>query len=388
MKMDRSNNRTGWLRRILGLTLAVCLALGGTVTAWADAISTYTVSVAKGQISILKNGYVTNTFRTTGSSATVTTSQDGNLLVCFYDTSNRYVGVNLGSQQIVNFYGTIDTLKLDSSLDRPVVIGATATVAKLEVEAPVKVSIWGKVNGGSVDAAATVIAAKGSTVADLYFYNSRSRFYANVGSVVDGTTIRSSEDAGSYRYGSGSSSSGSSSDTTNKSGITLKSTPLDAIIGDTLADLEDELQYNVEARDRNGRRLYGEFEWVDKGSTRLWETKRYRYRFEPDDAGYDTVTGTIRIVVDDDEEYKDELTLDINGPITTGYDNKRLSYFLSRLEDRVEAYNEDGKRVNGKVKWSGSNRRVTETETFKFTFTPNNPRYQTVKGEIEIVVDD
>jgi len=393
MKMDptdRRTRRTSALRRLLGLALAVCFALGGAVTAWADAISTYTVSVSSGQISIMKSGYVTNTFRTKGNGATVTTGENGNLLVCFYDTNDRYVGVNLGSQEIVNFYGSIGTLKLDSSLDRPVVIGATATVAKLEVEAPVKVSIWGKVNSGSVDAAATLVAAKGSTVSDVYFYNSRSRFYANEGSVVDGTTIRSSEDGGSYRYGSSSASSGSStssSSTSTSSGITLKTTALDAIIGDRLEDLENELQYNVEARDRHGRRLDGEFEWVDRGSTRLWETKRYKFRFNPDDSGYDTVTGTIRIIVDDDDEYKEELTLDIT-PFSTSYDNKRLTYFLSKLEDRVEAHNADGKRISGKVKWSNSSRRVTESGYYKFIFTPNNPEYQTVKDQIWIEVEN
>jgi len=391
MKMDttgRKAGRSGVLRRLLGLALAVCFVLGGTVTAWADAVSTYTVSVSSGKLTIMKSGYVTNSFRTKGDTTTVTTGEDGNLLVCFYDANDRYVGVNLGSQQIVNFYGAIGTLKLDSSLDRPVVIGNTATVTKLEVDAPVKVSIWGKVNGGSVDAAASLVAAKGSTVSDVYFYDSRARFYANEGSVVDGTTIRSSEDAGSYRYGSSGGYTSSGTTTSSSSGITLKTTALDAIIGDRLEDLENELQYNVEARDRNGRRLYGEFEWVDRGSTRLWETKRYKFRFDPDDSGYDTVTGTIRIVVDDDEDYKEELTLEINGPIRTGYTNKRLSYFLSRLEDRVEAYNGDGKHIGGKVKWSGSNRKVTETDTFKFTFTPNNPEYQKVTGEIEIVVED
>ena len=113
------NNRSFRLgRRIMGLALAVCFAFGGAVTAWADAVSTYTVSVSNGQLSILKGGYVTNTFRTNSNNATVATGTDGNLMVCFYDANNKYVGVTLGSQQIVNFYGSIGTLTLDSSLDR------------------------------------------------------------------------------------------------------------------------------------------------------------------------------------------------------------------------------------------------------------------------------
>lgn len=395
MKMDRAG-ASRLLRRLLSLTLAVCFVLGGAVTAWADAVSTYTISMTQGQLSVLKNGYVTSTYRITGNSATVATGENGDLLVCFYDTSNKYVGVTLGSQEIVNFYGAIGTLELDNSLNRPVVIGAGATVDRLVVGAPVKVSIWGKVKGGSVDAAAVVIAAKGSSVSDLYFYHSGSRFYANEGSLVDGTTIRNTEDGGTYRFGnapssiSGSSASNSSSSTTTttkSSGITLRSKAIYAIVGETLADLKDELRYNVEARDSNGHALEGSFEWVDRSSTVMWESKTYRYRFKPYANGYDTVTGSIRIIVEEDEDSKEDLTLDINGPIHTNYDDKRLSYFLSKLEDRVEAFNEDGKRVNGKVKWSGANRKVTETDTFKFTFTPNNPKYKTVTGEMEIVVE-
>lgn len=390
------------LHRLLGLTLAVCFVLGSCVTAWADAVSTYSVSVSSGYLSILKNGYVTSTYRRLAdSSVTVATGENGDLLVCYYNTSSKYVAVTLGSQQIVNFYGAIGTLKLDSSLDRPVVITSTATVDRLEVGAPVKVSVWGKVKGGSVDAAATIVAAKGSTVSDLFFYHSRSRFYAFEGSTVDGTTLRSSENMGAYRYGSDSdsssgssgssspgSSSGSGTNTLSSSsyGITLRSTAIYAIAGETLSDLRDELRYNVTARDRNGRQLDGSLEWVDRSSTQLWDSKSYRFRFKPYDTGYETVTGYIRVIVEEDNDSKDEVILDINGPIRTSYDNKRLSYFQTKLEDRVEARNEDGRLINGKVKWVNSSRRVTETETFKFIFTPNNPRYQTVTGEMQIVV--
>ena len=392
----KTNKTSRLLRRLLGLTLAACFVLCGTVTAWADAISTYTVSVSNGQLSILKSGYVTNTFRTAGNNATVTTGTDGNLMVCFYDANNRYVGVTLGSQQIVNFYGSIGTLRLDSSLDRPVVIGSTATVSKLEVEAPVKVSIWGKVNSGSVDAAATLVAAKGSTINDVYFNRSSARFYANEGSVIDGTTIRSSEElssSGSSRpSSSGSSSSSSSSTSTSGTGryrVTVKSSTIYATYGETLNDLLDDLEANVEATNRSGRVLDGEVEWVDSDSTRVRETRRYRYRFTPDDSDYDDVTGTVRIVVDDDDEYKEEIYPDDNNdrPITVKY-GKRLSSYLSKLKDRLTFYNEDDKIVRGKVKWTNGDKKITQDGTYKYVFTPNNSKYRTYKGEIEIIVED
>ncbi len=388
------NNRSFRLgRRIIGLALAVCFAFGGAVTAWADAVSTYTVSVSNGQLSILKGGYVTNTFRTNSNNATVATGTDGNLMVCFYDANNKYVGVTLGSQQIVNFYGSIGTLTLDSSLDRPVVIGNTATVTKLEVDAPVKVSIWGKVNSGSVDASATLVAAKGSTVSDVYFNNSGARFYANEGSVVDGTTTRSSEDS---TYGSGSSwssdsssSSGSSTSSSN-SRVELKSSTIYAIYGDTLGDLWDDLDASVQAYNRGGRRLYGTVEWEDRDSTKVKETRRYRFCFTPDDSSYGEATGTVRIVVDDDDDYKEEIYLEDEDlePIVTSSDNRRLSTYLERLNNRLKFYDEDGKRVYGEAKWTNPGKKVTETDTFKYIFTPYRSKYRSYKGDFQIIVED
>ena len=143
-------------KRLLGLALAAGLTLGGTATAWADAISTYSVSVGQGVISILRSGAVTNSFRTSVNDVTAMTDSDGDLMVCFNNTKGEYVAVTLGSQEIVNFYGSIGTLRLDDSLDRPVVIGSSARVTKLKVDAPVKVSVWGRVDSGTVDAAASI----------------------------------------------------------------------------------------------------------------------------------------------------------------------------------------------------------------------------------------
>ncbi len=39
------------------------------------------------------------------------------------------------------------------------------------------------------------------------------------------------------------------------------------------------------------------------------------------------------------------------------------------------------------MKWSGSNKRVEESGTFKFVFVPYSSKYRTARGEIEIIVD-
>ena len=106
-----------------------------------------------------------------------------------------------------------------------------------------------------------------------------------------------------------------------------------------------------------------------------------------DNDDYDSVTSTIRIVVDEDKGYE---TLDLTiGEIHVSYSSnpKRLASYLGKLENQVKAYNEDGRRVYGEVKWSGSNKRVEESGTFKFVFVPYSSKYRTARGEIEIIVD-
>lgn len=378
-------------RRLLGLVLAAGLALGGTVTGWADAISTYSVSVGQGVLSILRAGKVTNSFRTSSSDVTAMTASDGNLMVCFSNAQGEYVGVALGSQEIVNFYGAIGTLRLDDSLDRPVVIGSSARVTKLKVDAPVKVSVWGRVESGTVDAAASIVTAKGSQISNLYFENSGGRLYVNEGSVVDGTTILNS---GSNLAGSSSGSSGSSSrrdGTTSRTvdGITLKTTKIYADYDDTLGELVDELNASVEAYNRRGRSLDGTVKWVDTYTTSVDDGGRFRFEFTPDDNEYPPVTSTIRIVVDEDVGYED-VYLDYPETLEVSRSNnpKRLSYYLSRLENKVEAYNDDGRRIYGEVKWSGSNKKVEEDGDFYFTFTPYSSKYEIVKKKIHIKLVD
>ncbi|MCI8652745.1 MAG: hypothetical protein HFF11_03500 [Angelakisella sp.] len=386
--MMKKKFRSG-AKRLLGLVLAAALVLGGAVTAWADAVSTYSVSVSQGGISILRGGAVTNSFRTLVNDVAVMTGEDGELLICFTNSQGNYVAVTLGSQEIVNFYGTIGTLRLDNSLDRPVVIGSSARVTKLKVDAPVKVSVWGRVDSGTVDAAANIVTARGSRISDLYFEESSGgQLYINDGSIVDESTILNS---GNYR-GSGSSGSSDSTDrdgTTSRTvdGITLKTIKIYADYDDTLADLLGDLEDSVEAYNRSGRRLYGEVEWVDRDSTEIDDGGRFRYRFIPDNDDYDSVTSTIRIVVDEDKGYE---TLDLTiGEIHVSYSSnpKRLASYLGKLENQVKAYNEDGRRVYGEVKWSGSNKRVEESGTFKFVFVPYSSKYRTARGEIEIIVD-
>lgn len=177
-------------KRFLGAALAAGICLGGMVTAWADAVSTYSISMGQGAMSVLKGGAVVNSFKTSDSDITVMTDRDGSLLICLNGIQGEPVKVALGEQQIVNFYGKIGTLLLDSTLNRPVVIGANAQVERLEVEAPVKISNWGRVNSGTVNAAASLVTASGSYTGNVVLENLGARIHVNEGAVTQGITTR------------------------------------------------------------------------------------------------------------------------------------------------------------------------------------------------------
>ena len=184
-------------RKALGLVLAAGMTVGTMAVGYADAISTYCVSVASNSVSVLHNNKVTHSFKAANSNIAIgNDAASGDLLVSFNDSSGGTTTMSFGQQPILLLYGNIGNLDLTSALNKPIVIGAKCTVGNLMVNSPVKVSIWGKVNGGVVNAAANVIAANGSTVSNLESRNSGANFFANAGSTVNGTKYQGTATSG------------------------------------------------------------------------------------------------------------------------------------------------------------------------------------------------
>ena len=74
--------------------------------------------------------------------------------------------------------------------------------------------------------------------------------------------------------------------------------------------------------------------------------------------------------------------------IDTCFYNRRLSTFRERLNNWLKFYDEDGKRVYGEAKWTNPGKKVTETDTFKYIFTPYRSKYRSYKGDFQIIVED
>ena len=336
-------------RRALGLALAVGMAAGGLTVGHADAISTYCVSVAANSVSVLHNNKVTHSFKAANANIAVANdARSGDLLVSFNDTSGGTTTMSFGQQPILLFYGKIGTLDLTSALNKPIVIGANCTVGNMQVNAPVKVSIWGKVNGGDVNAAANVIAAKGSVVTGLESRNTGANFFANAGSTVNGIKYQGTatstdgnntfiyignggaptvnENSSVLIYGNGNSSigsntnwntgnnNGSNSGSSNNNwntgntrpnyithnydgGYSITATDMTANYYDQLGSLLYKLGSNVGVADKSGNRVQGTVSWYNNSnSTVVRGGGEFQFLFTPSKSNISPMVGTIRII--------------------------------------------------------------------------------------------
>ena len=168
--------------------------------------------------------------------------------------------------------------------------------------------------------------------------------------------------------------------------LRLETSTIYADDGDRLRDLEDQLEDNVRAY-HNGSRVYGEVEWVSSRNTTVSRTRSYDFRFIPNSSRYDTVRGSIRVVVDDDDsDYDYYLEID---DIEVDGDDYTLRDLRSDLRRAVKAYDDDtDRRVSGSLEWRESDStRVRESGYYEFVFDPSSSRYDSTRDDIYIRVN-
>ena len=174
---------------------------------------------------------------------------------------------------------------------------------------------------------------------------------------------------------------------TTTGGLTIKTSTISARSGDTLRDLESDLNHYVKVYDRDGDRVDGKAEWVSSYSTKVTKSGSFKFDFYPDDDDYDDVRGSIRIEVSGSSSSSGKKVRLYVSPITVSSTSKRLRDLEDALEDSVKAYY-DGSSVRGDVSWEDSaSTQVKKTGTYQFVFKPDSSSYKTVTGEIKIIVD-
>ena len=148
----------------------------------------------------------------------------------------------------------------------------------------------------------------------------------------------------------------SNTSTSSDSRIRLTTKAINADYDDTLDDLIDELNDNVEAYDTvNKEYLSGDCDW-----------KSSRTSYSLDKSG----------------------TLSYN---STMYfeDGDRLSDYTRELKDSITARNDEGDEIRGSVSWSnGSKTEIRSGRSYTFKFKPSSSRYETVEGSVKFVLND
>lgn len=374
--MTHTRRSFSLLAAVLAFLLVISCLGSGNVYA---ADSPFGVTVGDKIISFQKDGRTTGSYRMSRNDIVLVTDSSEDLLVCFYNTDGQYVGVTLGSQDNVNLSGSMDSLVLHRDLDRNVIIGSSCNVSDMAVNSPVKVSVYGKVGTMDIDAAASVIAVKGSQINHVVSSSSAARLSVKDGAKVNNTSGISSSSSSSTKPGTIIISGGGDGD------VTFRTDTIYAEYGDRLRDYVADLEASVRAYYLK-KRITGEVEWNLPGSTVLKKTGSYRFLFTPDNASLDPTYGNIRVVVDDDESELDDLDLDIR-TITVEYNTKRLGDLNTKLRQSVKAYDVYGKLVPGTLRWVDEDTRVRKSGYYDFLFIPTSTKYSRIQDSIKIQIE-
>lgn len=148
------------LAAMMVLSLAVMASAATTQTA-----GTYSVTAQADKILFTRNG-ASASYPIKTANIKLTTHKDGDLLVCFTDSTGKARNVTVGKQTSLTLSGPMASLTLAKELNDGVAVtlGATANVTTMTVDTPNPVAINGKVGTLKVTAAANITLAKGATV--------------------------------------------------------------------------------------------------------------------------------------------------------------------------------------------------------------------------------
>ena len=381
------------IKKCAALVLAAATAL--SLAAGIQAATTiYSVKVQKNSILVQNKGKTVQTYNAKSTDLTLS-REDGELLLGYKNAQNLSRDIALGTQSTLTVEGTVSSLTLDSSLPTSTrfVLDTGSSVSSLKIASPGKITIRGKVDTLTVSSAARITVSKGGAVTDATLTSGSAVLTAGTGAKVKNATVVkkssvSGSGIGTVKVRGNDSDDGNDDDTTTDDGLTVKTSTISARSGDTLRDLESDLNHYVKVYDEDGDRVDGKAEWVSSYSTKVKKTGTFKFDFYPDDDDYDTVRGTIKISVsssDDDSTTDDGLT--VKTSTISARSGDTLRDLESDLNHYVKVYDEDGDRVDGKAEWVSSySTKVKKTGTFKFDFYPDDDDYDDVRGSIRIEV--
>lgn len=374
-----------------GCCILLILSLLFTLSINLHAATVYNVVVNDKTVAFQSGGKTVGTYTSRDGAVTLSDNTRGDLLVCFYNASNKYTRVNVGNLSAFEISGTFSKLTLDKSLsnNRRITVGASSSISEMKINSQNQVTLRGKVGTLTVSSAAAVALVSGASVDSATVSASGAELTAASGSTVNkvkaasGATVSGPGIKSTEAIGSSSASNGKYS---------LQPVTLTARSGDTLEDLLSDLNESVKATSANGTRISGYAEWDDSDSTAVRKSGSYDYTFYPNNSSYDSLEATAKITLSGSSSgtHDDSDDSDLN----LEFENLRLSSSRATLKDLVEdlndavhAYNSDDERVRGECEWvSGSGTQVSSGRSYEFRFIPDDDFYDTVKDTIKITL--
>ena len=365
------------LAAMMVLSLAVMASAATTQTA-----GTYSVTAQADKILFTRNG-ASASYPIKTANIKLTTHKDGDLLVCFTDSTGKARNVTVGKQTSLTLSGPMASLTLAKELNDGVAVtlGATANVTTMTVDTPNPVAINGKVGTLKVTAAANITLAKGATVTKKDVTSKTAKITTSANTAVTAApTAAATKPAATKPAASSSASTGSKGDYRVK---------IDSIYWDedeaTLGDVLDELNDNLEVYDYATRTyLAGDARWTTSNNRSVQSGKSYTFTFTPDDKSYAPVDGSVKIYLD---VASGEIDLELKSPgyLVAKDDDVKLKSLLSDLKKMVRAYDDNGDEVKGTVSWvsNGSNT-IDNGRSYTYKFKPSSSRYESEEGKVYV----
>ncbi len=368
------------LAAMMVLSLAVMASAATTQTA-----GTYSVTAQADKILFTRNG-ASASYPIKTANIKLTTHKDGDLLVCFTDSTGKARNVTVGKQTSLTLSGPMASLTLAKELNDGVAVtlGATANVTTMTVDTPNPVAINGKVGTLKVTAAANITLAKGATVTKKDVTSKTAKITTSANTAVTAApTAAATKPAATKPAASSSASTGSKGDYRVK---------IDSIYWDedeaTLGDVLDELNDNLEVYDYATRTyLAGDARWTTSNNRSVQSGKSYTFTFTPDDKSYAPVDGSVKIYLD---VASGEIDLELKSPgyLVAKDDDVKLKSLLSDLKKMVRAYDDNGDEVKGTVSWvsNGSNT-IDNGRSYTYKFKPSSSRYESEEGKVYVYTE-
>lgn len=377
------------LAAMMVLSLAVMASAATTATA-----GTYSVTAQADKILFTRNG-ASASYPIKTANIKLTTHKDGDLLVCFTDSTGKARNVTVGKQTSLTLSGPMASLTLAKELNDGVAVtlGATANVTTMTVDTPNPVAINGKVGTLKVTAAANITLAKGATVTKKDVTSKTAKITTSANAAVTAAptaaaTKPAATKPAATKPAATKPAAPSSASTGSKGDYRVK---IDSIYWDedeaTLGDVLDELNDNLEVYDYATRTyLAGDARWTTSNNRSVQDGKSYTFTFTPDDKSYAPVDGSVKIYLD---SASGDLELVVKDSVLHAKDGDvKLKELLKDLKKIVKAYDDNGDEVKGTVKWvSNGNNTVDKDRDYKFKFVPNSSRYDSVEDTIRVEID-